>query len=178
MFGQQLCSYVAAGRRRLRQRQPVADIDGVCRQRLAEPGQADPRQRLEQHFAPSIGFSYAVPRLRNTVIRGGYGINYSAAPDFLAYNSALGSFPGNSLNVTQTTFNVTGGYLDLAKAVANQKASVPAVHGRSVPFQPVPLNGVRQPDGHDYWLRRRLEDSIHPELQPLDPAGTDEDFNV
>src|SRR5207244_9084097 len=54
------------------------------------------------NYAPSLGVSWNVPKLRNTVIRGGYGINYSAAPDFLAYNSALGSFPGNSLNVTQT----------------------------------------------------------------------------
>jgi Carboxypeptidase regulatory-like domain len=94
------------------------------------------------NFAPSFGFSWSVPKLRNTVIRGGYGINYSAAPDFLAYNGALGSFPGNSLNVTATTFNVTGGYLDLAKAVANQKTLFPLSTGTSVPFQPLPLNGA------------------------------------
>src|SRR5262245_49547278 len=64
------------------------------------------------NFAPSFGFSWSVPKLRNTVVRGGYGINYSAAPDFLAYNSALGSFPGNSLDVTQTTFGSLG-YMDL-----------------------------------------------------------------
>src|SRR5262245_22835272 len=69
------------------------------------------RVRLVHHrswinFASSICYRWAVPKLRNTVIRGGYGINYSAAPDFLAYNGALGSFPGNALNVTQTTFNV------------------------------------------------------------------------
>src|SRR5262245_59553846 len=94
------------------------------------------------NFAPSMGFSWAVPKLRNTVIRGGYGLNYSAAPDFLAYNSALGSFPGNALNVTQTTFNVAGGYLDLAKAVANQKTLFPLSTGTSVPFQPLPFNGA------------------------------------
>ncbi len=94
------------------------------------------------NFAPSMGFSWAVPRLRNTVIRGGYGINYSAAPDFLAYNSALGSFPGNALNVTSTTFNVAGGYLDLAKAVANQKALFPLSTSGTLPFQPLPLNGA------------------------------------
>jgi hypothetical protein len=93
------------------------------------------------NFAPSLGFSWSVPKLRNTVIRGGYGINYSAAPDFLAYNSALGSFPGNALNVTTTTFNVPGGYLDLAKAVANQKALFPLSTSGSVPFQPLPFNG-------------------------------------
>ena len=94
------------------------------------------------NFAPSLGFSWAVPKLRNTVIRGGYGINYSAAPDFLAYNGALGSFPGNSLNVTSTTFNVPGGYLDLAKAVANQKTLFPLSTSGSLPYQPLPLNGA------------------------------------
>jgi hypothetical protein len=102
------------------------------------------------NFAPSFGFSWAVPELKNTVIRGGYGINYSAAPDFLAYNSALGSFPGNSLNVTQTTFNVPGGYLDLAKAVANKSALFPLATGASQPFQPLPLNGVGSRTGTIY----------------------------
>ena len=94
------------------------------------------------NFAPSLGFSWAVPKLRNTVIRGGYGLNYSAAPDFLAYNGALGSFPGNSLNVTQTTFNVPGGYLDIAKAAANQKTLFPLSTSGSQPFQPLPINGA------------------------------------
>ena len=102
------------------------------------------------NIAPSFGFSWAVPKLRNTVIRGGYGINYSAAPDFLAYNTALGSFPGNSLNVTQTTFNVTGGYLDLAKAAANQKSLFPLSTSGSVPFQPLPLNGAGSRSGTIY----------------------------
>ncbi len=92
------------------------------------------------NLAPSLGFSWSVPKLRNTVLRGGYGINYSGAPDFLAYNSALGSFPGNSLNVTQTTFGSLG-YLDLAKAVANQKSLFPLTTSGSVPFQPLPFNG-------------------------------------
>ena len=102
------------------------------------------------NVAPSMGFSWAIPKLRNTVVRGGYGISYSAAPDFLAYNSALGSFPGNSLNVTQTTFNVPGGYLDLSKAVANQKALFPLSTGTSQPFQPLPLNGVGSRTGTIY----------------------------
>jgi hypothetical protein len=46
------------------------------------------------------------------------------------------------LNVTQTTFSVAGGYLDLAKAVANQKSLFPLSTSGSLPFQPLPLNGV------------------------------------
>jgi hypothetical protein len=101
------------------------------------------------NYAPSMGFSWSVPKLRNTVIRGGYGINYSAAPDFLAYNSALGSFPGNSLNVTQTTFGSIG-YLNIANAVANQKALFPLSTSGSQPFQPLPLNGVGSRTGTIY----------------------------
>jgi Carboxypeptidase regulatory-like domain len=101
------------------------------------------------NIAPSFGLSWNVPKLGNTVIRGGYGLNYSAAPDFLAYNSALGSFPGNSLNVTQTTFGSLG-YLDLAKAVANQKSLFPLNTSGSQPFQPLPLNGAGSRTGTIY----------------------------
>jgi Carboxypeptidase regulatory-like domain len=99
-------------------------------------------------FAPSFGFSWNLPYFqRSTVIRGGYGINYAGAPDFLAYNTALGSFPGNSLNVTQTTF--PGGYLDIARAAANQSL-YPLSTAGSQPFQPLPLNGVGSRTGTIY----------------------------
>jgi hypothetical protein len=104
------------------------------------------------NWAPSFGFSWAVPHLRNTVIRGGYGINYSAAPDFLAYNTALGSFPGNALNVTQSTFSIggTNSYLDIGKAVANQKSLFPLSTSGTLPFQPLPLNGAGSRSGTIY----------------------------
>jgi hypothetical protein len=91
-------------------------------------------------FGPSIGFSYAVPRLGNTVIRGGYGINYSAAADFLTYSGDFGSFPGNSLNITQTTFpTLPGGYMDISKIAGNQNL-FPLSTGGTQPFQAVGLN--------------------------------------
>jgi hypothetical protein len=91
------------------------------------------------NIAPSFGFSYSVPRLRNTVLRGGYGINYSAAPDFLGYSGSIGSFPGNSLLNTQTTFPT--GYFDISRVAANQSL-FPLPTAGSAPFTPVPLNGV------------------------------------
>ncbi len=91
-------------------------------------------------FGPSIGFSYAVPRFGNTVIRGGYGINYSAAADFLTYSGDFGSYPGNSLNITQTTFpTLPGGYMDISKIAGNQNL-FPLSTGGTQPFQAVGLN--------------------------------------
>jgi len=100
-------------------------------------------------FAPSMGFSYSVPKLNNTVIRGGYGINYSAAADFLTYSGDFGSFPGNSLNVTQNTFpTVAGGYMDVSRIAGNQ-GMFPLTQSGQVPFQSVGLNtpGVSRSTG-------------------------------
>jgi hypothetical protein len=48
------------------------------------------------NFAPSVGFSYNVPWLsRTTVVRGGYGVNYSGAPVILDYELAYGNSPGS-----------------------------------------------------------------------------------
>jgi len=88
-------------------------------------------------FGPSIGFSYNLPKVSNTVIRGGYGINYAAAADFLTYSGDFGSFPGNSLNVTQTTF--PGGYLD-AGHVASTQGLFPLSTSGTQPFQAVGFN--------------------------------------
>jgi hypothetical protein len=100
-------------------------------------------------FGPSIGFSYAVPKIRNTVIRGGYGINYSAAADFLTYSGDFGSFPGNSLLVTQTTFpTLPGQYMD-ASRIANNQSLFPLSTGGTQPFQAVGLNtpGISRSSG-------------------------------
>jgi hypothetical protein len=90
-------------------------------------------------FGPSLGFSYALPGRRTTVIRGGYGINYSAASDFLQYSGDFGSFPGNSLNITQNVFPVGNGYMDVSRIASNQSLFPLSTTG-VLPFQPVPLN--------------------------------------
>jgi hypothetical protein len=94
-------------------------------------------------FGPSAGLSWVIPQFkRSTVLRAGYGINFSAAPDFLGYNGNLGSFPGNSANITQTTFpTVAGGYLDLAGAVANKASLFPLNTAGTAPFTAIQLNG-------------------------------------
>jgi hypothetical protein len=89
-------------------------------------------------FGPSIGFSYNLPHLENTVLRGGYGINYAAAPTFLAYSGNFGSLNGETQNVTLSTFATQGGYLGAGLLGANPqlfplKASI-------TPFQAVGLN--------------------------------------
>jgi hypothetical protein len=95
------------------------------------------------NIGPSAGLSWSIPNLkRSTVLRGGYGFNYSAAPDFLGYNGTLGSFPGNSANITQTTFpTVPGAFLNLAGAVANKASLFPLNTTGTLPFTPIQLNG-------------------------------------
>jgi hypothetical protein len=86
------------------------------------------------NFAPSFGFSYNLPWFtRSTVIRGGYGINYSGAANFLSYSGNIGNLPGQTLN---NTFNPSS-YLDLSGLSAARVIPVPT--GGALPFTPVPL---------------------------------------
>ena len=86
------------------------------------------------NFAPSIGFSYALPQFgRSTVIRGGYGINYAGAPDFLSYSGNIANLPGQTLNIT---YSPTA-YLDLTGLPAANVIPVPT--GGAKPFGAVPL---------------------------------------
>jgi hypothetical protein len=100
-------------------------------------------------FGPSIGFSYQVPKLGNTVLRGGYGINFAAAADFLTFSGDFGSFPGNSLGVTQSSFpTLPGGYMSAGLINSNQ-GLFPLSTGGTLPNQVVPLNtaGVSRVSG-------------------------------
>src|SRR5262249_15999514 len=71
------------------------------------------------NFAPSLGFSWNVPWLkRSTVVRGGYGVNYTGAPTFLQYSTVVGGAPGSSLSITQTPGVLTPSqYLDISSAL-------------------------------------------------------------
>src|SRR5882672_2009419 len=86
------------------------------------------------NFAPSLGFSYRIPWLsKSTIVRGGYGINYAGAADYLSYSGNIGNLPGQTLNVT---YNSTT-YLNLAGLAAAGVVPVPT--GGAQPFTAVPL---------------------------------------
>jgi len=90
------------------------------------------------NLAPSFGFAYNVPWLkRSTVIRGGYGINYAGAVDFLGYSGNIGSLPGFALNLNYSA----PGYLDLSGVPSANVLPVPT--GGAKPFSPVPLDSTR-----------------------------------
>ncbi|MEO8098227.1 MAG: carboxypeptidase-like regulatory domain-containing protein [Acidobacteriota bacterium] len=87
------------------------------------------------NFAPSLGFAYSVPGIkRSTVIRGGYGLNYAGAVDFLAYSSNIANLPGYNLNQTITPAT----YLSLNTLGT---ATFPVSTGGTLPFAPVPTVG-------------------------------------
>jgi hypothetical protein len=86
------------------------------------------------NFAPSIGFSYKVPWLaKSTIVRGGYGINFAGAADYLAYSGNIGNLPGQTLNVTYNSPT----YLSLSGLAGAGVIPVPT--GGAQPFTAVPL---------------------------------------
>jgi hypothetical protein len=86
------------------------------------------------NIAPSIGFSWNIPWFqRSTVLRGGYGLNYTGAPTFLQFSGNIASAPGSSLPILYTP----PGYMDISSALT---ANVfPLSTGGAQPFDPVPV---------------------------------------
>jgi Carboxypeptidase regulatory-like domain/TonB dependent receptor-like, beta-barrel len=91
------------------------------------------------NFAPSIGFSWNVPRLtRSTVVRGGYGVNYTGAPTFLQYSTVIAGAPGSSLSISRAPgLLVPSQYLDIASSMAPGIFPLPT--GGIRPLDPVPV---------------------------------------
>jgi Carboxypeptidase regulatory-like domain len=83
-------------------------------------------------IGPSIGIAWNIPYVKNTVFRAGYGINYIGNVDFLAVNTGVGNFPGQTLN---TTF-VPAGALSLSQLPS--AGAVPVSTNGAQPFAPVP----------------------------------------
>ena len=90
-------------------------------------------------LGPTVGFAWQLPWFkRSTVIRAGYGINYVGNADFLAINTGVGNFPGQTLN---TQFNPST-YVNVASLTAG--GLVPVSTGGAQPFTPVPLTNRTQ----------------------------------
>jgi len=86
------------------------------------------------NLAPSFGFSYSVPWFkRTTVIRGGYGINYAGAADYLSYSGNIGNLPGQTYNSTAAIST----YLDLSTLASS--GLIPVSTGGAKPFTAVPM---------------------------------------
>jgi hypothetical protein len=84
------------------------------------------------NFAPSLGFSWDLPGLgRSTVVRGGYGINYTGAATFLQFSGNLASAPGSSLAISQPP----AGYVNIASVAGLFPLSTGGVR----PFEPIPF---------------------------------------
>ena len=82
------------------------------------------------NIAPSLGFSYDLSTFgKPTVIRGGYGINYSGSPNFLGYSLNLGGMPGTTQ--TQTLNASQGSYMNIGSLGGLNLPLVP----QNAPFQ-------------------------------------------
>jgi len=107
------------------------------------------------NFAPSIGFAYNVSKFkRTTVIRGGYGINYAGAADFLAYSTNIAGLPGINLNLTTTPST----YTDLT----NINSILPLNTGNTKPFQPQPIYA---PGGRSVGVNPYTDHRVVPYVQ-------------
>jgi hypothetical protein len=88
------------------------------------------------NFAPSLGFSWNVPWFtKATVLRGGYGLTYTAAPTLLQYSGNIGSAPGAALDLQLPPT----GYVDIQSIVSNSRNYFPLNTGGARPFSAVPL---------------------------------------
>ena len=124
-------------------------------------------------FGPSVGIAWQLPWFkRNTVIRAGYGINYIGNVDFLALNTGIGNFPGQTLNTTYTPSS----FLNLSGI--GSAGVVPVSTGGAQPFTPVPLtNRVATLYGYADNLRTPYIQSFNFSIQRELTSTLSVDFN-
>jgi hypothetical protein len=113
------------------------------------------------NFAPSVGIAYQVPWFkRSTILRAGYGINYTFAVDFLGLNTNIGNVPGTILN----TANPVGSYVSVQTLASS--GLLPVSTQGTQPFAPVPLTNRSQGlNPYDVNLRTPYIQSFNLTLQ-------------
>jgi hypothetical protein len=124
-------------------------------------------------IGPSVGIAWQIPWFtRSTVIRAGYGINYIGNVDFLAVNTGIGNFPGQTLNTTYTPSS----FLNLANV--GSAGVVPVSTNGAQPFAPVPLtNRVATLYGYADNLRTPYIQSFNISIQRELTSTLSVDFN-
>src|SRR5262249_26106617 len=91
------------------------------------------------NFAPSAGIAWSMPWFkRSTILRAGYGVNYTFAVDFLALNTNIGSVPGTLLSPA----NPVASYVSVASLASSN--IVPLSTQGALPFTPVPVTNRSQ----------------------------------
>ncbi len=106
------------------------------------------------NVAPSVGFSWSLPWFtRSTVVRGGYGVNYTGAPTFLQYSGQIGSLPGQTFGVETNPAT----YVNLSTLEAS--GLLPLSTGGAQPFGAVPLTSRTQ------QLHGYTDDRVIPYVQ-------------
>lgn len=85
-------------------------------------------------IGPSVGVAWQLPWFkRSTVIRAGYGINYVGNVDFLAVNTNIGGFPGQTLYTSAPISS----FVNLSSIAS--AGLVPVTTGGAQPFTAVPF---------------------------------------
>jgi hypothetical protein len=132
-------------------------------------------------LGPSVGIAWSLPWFkRNTVIRAGYGINYIGNVDFLAVNTGIGNFPGQTLNTTYAPSS----YLNLAGI--SSAGVVPVSTNGAQPFTPVPLtnrstsvygyaDNLRTPyvQSYNFSIQRELTSTLTVDVNYIHNKGSE-----
>ncbi|HEV3334299.1 MAG TPA: TonB-dependent receptor [Bryobacteraceae bacterium] len=118
---------------------PFASGGAITTAQFVGPNSPNPGLGVYNNYwkalGPSAGVAYQLPWFkRSTVLRAGYGINYIGNVDFLTVNTAIGGFPGQTLNTTYTPST----FVNLSTLTSS--GAVPVSTGGAQPFTPVPFS--------------------------------------
>ena len=113
------------------------------------------------NFAPSAGIAWSLPWFkRSTILRAGYGINYTFTVDFLGLNTNIGNVPGTILN----TANPVSNYVSVQTLASS--GLLPVSTQGTQPFAPVPVtNRSAGLNPYDVNLRTPYIQSFNVSLQ-------------